>query len=91
METLDDMRQSIDNIDNAIIAMLAERFKVTDRVGLYKAENGLQAKDHDREAKQHQRITELATQYGVDPHFARAFLTTVIDCVVDKHKAIAHA
>ena len=41
METLNDMRKSIDNIDNAIVAMFAERFKVTNRVGHYKAKNGL--------------------------------------------------
>ncbi|MCP4274394.1 MAG: chorismate mutase, partial [Gammaproteobacteria bacterium] len=29
MESLDEMRKSIDNIDNAIVAMFAERFKVT--------------------------------------------------------------
>jgi len=38
METLEEMRKSIDNIDNAIVAMLSERFKVTERVGHYKAQ-----------------------------------------------------
>jgi len=58
MDTLEDLRKSIDNIDNAIIAMFAERFKVTAKVGVYKATNGLPAKDIEREKIQFQRISE---------------------------------
>ena len=73
-ENLDDLRKSIDNIDNAIIAMFAERFKVTTKVGYYKAVNGLPAKDIQREAIQFNRIGELATHYGLDPEFAKELL-----------------
>lgn len=89
METLDDLRKSIDNIDNAIVAMFAERFKVTDRVGRYKAANGLPAKDSDREAVQYQRMNELAFQYGLDPEFAEYYLSAVIERVVRNHEKIA--
>jgi chorismate mutase len=43
VETLDDLRKSIDNIDDTIVAMFAERSKVTNRVGYYKAEKDLPA------------------------------------------------
>lgn len=89
METLEEMRKSIDNIDNAIVAMLAERFKVTDRVGLYKARNNLPAKDEQREAVQFKRIAELAQHYGLDAGFAQALLATVIAQVVANHERIA--
>ena len=89
METLDDLRKSIDNIDNAIVAMFAERFKVTDKVGNYKAANGLPAKDSDREAVQYQRMNELACQYGLDPEFAESYLSAVIERVVRNHEKIA--
>ena len=89
LETLDDLRKSIDNIDNAIVAMFAERFKVTDRVGHYKAANGLPAKDPAREAIQFQRMSELASQYGVDPDFAAFYLSAVIERVVHNHEQIA--
>ena len=59
METLNDMRKSIDNIDNAIVAMFAERFKVTNRVVHYKAKNGLLAKDAGRESEQYIHITRF--------------------------------
>ena len=69
--------------------MFAERFKVTDKVGLYKAENQLPAKDIEREQSQFIRITELAENYGLDPEFAEEFLKTVIEKVVANHVEIA--
>ncbi len=89
METLEDMRKSIDNIDNAIVAMFAERFKVTNRVGYFKAENKLAAKDTKREHAQYERIRDLAKIYGVETEFAEAYLQAVIQRVVAKHQQIA--
>lgn len=89
MEKLDDLRKSIDNIDNAIVAMFAERFKVTNKVGYFKAENGLPAKDTDREALQYRRMDELARQYGLDPEFAESYLSAMIERVVRNHEKIA--
>lgn len=91
MEDLEDYRKSIDNIDNAIVAMFAERFKVTNKVGVYKAENQLPAKDAARESKQFTRIEELADSYGLDKEFAVSYLETVISKVVSNHREIAHA
>lgn len=89
METLEALRKSIDNIDNAIIAMLAERFKVTNRVGHFKAKNNLPLKDLKRERTQHARIRDLSTQYGLDPMLASTILENIIDTVVENHKEIA--
>lgn len=89
METLEDMRKSIDNIDNAIIAMFAERFKVTDRVGQYKATHQLPAKDPAREAIQFDRIRELAQTYGLEAEFAQSYLGAMIERVVARHRDIA--
>lgn len=89
METLEEMRKSIDNIDNAILAMLAERFKVTNQVGDYKAKHNLPAKDPAREATQYARIAELAEQYGLDPEFAKMYLSIVIDQVIARHDELA--
>lgn len=88
-ENLEELRKSIDNIDNAIIAMFAERFKVTTKVGHYKSVNRLPAKDIQREAMQFNRIAELANNYGLDPEFAKELLVKVIDHVVQNHEAIA--
>ena len=89
MESLEEMRKSIDNIDNAIVAMFAERFKVTNRVGYYKAERQLPSKDPEREAKQYDRIIEIAEQYGLDPEFAKSYLEAVIERVINNHEKIS--
>ena len=47
---LADYRASIDNIDAALIHMLAERFRCTKAVGVLKAEHGLPPADPAREA-----------------------------------------
>ena len=89
MDNLEELRKSIDNIDNAIVAMFAERFKVTNRVGHYKAINDLPAKDLSREVIQFNRINDLANTYGLEPDFAKELLRNVIDCVVKNHEIIA--
>jgi len=89
MESLEDMRKSIDNIDNAIVAMFAERFKVTDRVGYYKAKLSLPSKDPARETQQYERIIEIAQQYGLDPEFAKSYLEAVIERVINNHEKIS--
>lgn len=89
MESLEEMRKSVDNIDSAIVAMLAERFKVTSRIGVYKARNRLPAKDGAREELQYRRIIDLAEQHGLDPEFAKSYLDVVLHQVVRNHEQAA--
>ena len=48
-QLLQDERRSIDNIDAALVHLLAERFSHTQRVGVLKAEHGLPPADPSRE------------------------------------------
>jgi chorismate mutase len=48
-EVLASFRKSIDNIDAALIHMLAERFRITKEVGAHKARNGKAQADPGRE------------------------------------------
>ena len=50
-ELLLEERRSIDNIDAALVHLLAERFSHTQRVGVLKAEHGLPPADPSREAR----------------------------------------
>ena len=54
------LRGSIDNIDAALIYLLAERFKCTQQVGRLKARLALPAADPAREARQIARLRSLA-------------------------------
>ena len=83
------IRDSIDNIDAALVHLLAERFKCTQRVGRLKADHGLPAADPQRETEQIARLRGLAASAHLDPAFAEKFLTFVIDEVIRHHRAIA--
>lgn len=50
------LRDSIDNIDAAVVHMLAERFKCTQQVGHLKAAHQLPPADPSREAQQIARL-----------------------------------
>ena len=81
-------RQSIDNIDAALIHLLAERFKITQAVGQYKAEHDLPPADPSREERQVARLRTLAAQSQLDPEFGEKFLRFVIDEVIHHHERI---
>jgi len=85
-ETLRRYRESIDNIDAALVFMLAERFKVTKAVGEYKAGAALPPADPDREAKQIERLRSLAEDANLDPDFTEKFLRFIIDEVIRHHE-----
>ncbi|HET6856048.1 MAG TPA: chorismate mutase [Streptomyces sp.] len=86
---LNRLRDSIDNIDAAVVHMLAERFKCTQQVGYLKAAHQLPPADPDREARQIIRLRELAESAKLDPAFAEKLLNFVIAEVIRHHETIA--
>jgi len=86
---LDAYRASIDNIDAALVHLLAERFKITQAVGRYKAEAGMPPADPAREEQQVARLRALAVEAGLDPAFTEKFLRFIVDEVILHHKRIA--
>lgn len=87
-DRLQHYRESIDNIDAALVFMLAERFKVTKAVGAYKAEAGLPPADPGREERQVARLRQLATDANLDPEFSEKFLRFIIDEVIRHHEGM---
>jgi len=86
---LDGIRQSIDNIDAALIHLLAERFKFTQQVGRLKAANDMPASDPERERVQIARLRALAEESHLDPAFAEKFLNFIVAEVIHHHEQIA--
>lgn len=84
-------RQSINNIDAALVFILAERFKVTQAVGEYKAKNDLPPADPSREKEQIERLRQLASDANLDPEFSEKFLRFIIDEVIRHHEQIRDA
>ncbi len=86
---LSEYRASIDNIDAALIHMLAERFRCTKAVGKLKAEHDLPPADPARETQQIARLRQLARDANLDPDFAEKFLNFIVKEVIRHHEAIA--
>ena len=88
-EKLSSYRQSIDNIDAALVHMLAERFRCTKAVGVLKATHNLPPADPAREEYQIDRLRQHARDADLDPDFAEKFLNFIIREVIRHHEAIA--
>ena len=88
-DVLKGYRRSIDNIDAALVCLLAERFKVTQAVGRHKAGTGLPAADPGREEAQIARLRRLSEEAELDPEFSEKFLRFIIDEVIRHHEAAA--
>jgi chorismate mutase len=82
------LRNSIDNIDAAMVHILTERFRRTQEIGLLKAKYSLPAQDPAREAEQFTRLRLLAIDAGLNPDFAQQFLSLIIREVVRRHTAM---
>lgn len=85
--TLQQFRRSIDNFDAALIHILAERFRITKRIGEFKARHKLPPADPRREEEQIARLRQLAADADLDPEFSEKFLRFIIDEVIRHHLA----
>ncbi len=85
------LRASIDNIDAALIFLLAERFRCTKQVGVLKAAHGMPASDPSREEQQIARLRRLALDADLDPEFAQKWFSFVVAEVIRHHTAAAQA
>lgn len=87
-DILSEFRDSIDNIDAALVFMLAERFKITQAVGRFKAKSELPPADPNREEEQIARLRQLAQNAKLDPDFTEKFLRFIIEEVIRHHQQI---
>ena len=86
LESIENYRNSIDRLDAILVFTLAERFKLTEKVGKLKASINLPPSDPNRESKQHERLEKLSFEAGLDPIFAKKLLKFIISEVIENHK-----
>ena len=86
LESLEYYRDSIDRLDAILVFTLAERFKITEKVGKLKATVNLPPSDPTRENRQLERLEKLSLEAGLDPIFAKEFLKFIISEVIRHHK-----
>jgi chorismate mutase len=86
--SLDGYRKSIDRIDSALLYLLAERFRVTENVGEFKKEHGLQGLDENRRKKQYERLEQIANDADLDLGLAKRFSEFIHQEVLKRHQEI---
>ncbi|RFB80038.1 chorismate mutase [Methylovirgula sp. 4M-Z18] len=91
LQELQELRRSIDNIDAAVVHILAERFRYTQRVGALKAKYDLPPADPKREEEQVARLRQLAKSAELDPDFAEKYLAFVVREVIRHHISMRRA
>ena len=91
VDRIKELRQSIDNIDSAVISLLAERFKATSAVGVLKANAGFAPEDTKREDYQIERLHRIAVDAGRDLDIAEMYREFVVTEAKKRHARIAAA
>lgn len=82
------VREQIDRVDQGLVLLLANRFALTQRVGLLKAEHNLSSFDPERENRKLETIRNLCEEHGVDPTLVADILARVMREVVKNHETI---
>ena len=62
-------RSTIDRLDSIIVNALIERFSVTNKIGLLKAENNIETYDRKREKAQVRALEKLIIEGDLDKKF----------------------
>lgn len=75
---LETTRKLLDNLDDALIDLLAHRAEVVDDLWRWKQTQALEVRDPAREAEVLERLVKRAVAKGLDAQAVRAVLATVI-------------
>ena len=88
MKDLSTLRQEIDEIDDQIVELISKRFKVTDEIGLVKANNFSPAADTGREDQILSRLEERSLKLSLDPELISSIFRSIFAEVVKKHNKL---
>lgn len=88
MKELPDLRQKIDEIDDRIVELISERFRITDEIGTLKADSSAPALDAEREQHIISRLTEKSGKLAVNPDLISSIFRSILSEVVLKHQQI---
>lgn len=88
---LQEVRTQIDEIDEQLVRLLAERFKLTHGVGLLKAKQDLSSVDSSREAEKIARLRDLCSSLDLDPNLVEELFTRIMQEVVKNHDRLRQA
>lgn len=86
MENLKDLRKQIDKVNQKLIRVLAERFRITQKIGEYKRKHNLPPLDKEREKQILEKNRILAEKLGLDPELVEQIFKLIFKKVRKNHK-----
>ena len=84
--SLEQARARIDEINEQVVALLAERSAVVDDVCALKAEEGRTVRDPEREAELLSHVRDVAREHGLPPKLAEALFETILEHSVQRQR-----
>ena len=81
-------RSTIDRLDAIIVKALIERFSVTKRIGILKAENNIETYDSEREKTQVKTLEKLIEDSDLDKKFIVNLMKLITTESKKNHKQI---
>ena len=87
MKRLEEHRDQIDRVDEHILSLLGERFRVTDRIGEIKKEQELEAESENREEEQNKKLEDWAQENEVDPELVLRLYELIREKVKERHRS----
>ena len=87
-QNITDVRNEIDNIDNAIISLLSERFDYVKEVVKYKERTSSSAEAADRKKAVIEKRRQWAEERGLNPDIIEDIYTRLIQYFVSEEKKI---
>ena len=85
---LQKLRNKIDQIDQKLLELLADRFKVTEKVGEYKSKHSLSPFSKEREEAVFRNKRKLAKKLKLDEDIAEEIFHIIIERVKINHQEI---
>lgn len=85
---LDVKRKEIANCDREIVALLRKRLDLAMAIGHYKAEHGMEVRNHSVELQVVERYRKLAEEFGMDPDHSEIICRIIMQESVANEKTV---
>lgn len=85
---LDMKRKEIADLDKQIMMLVKKRIEVANAIGQYKAENGLDVRNHAVEVKVAERYRGYAEELGLDQNFSEILCRVIMQLCVASEDSI---
>ena len=83
-ERLNEIRRKIDEIDNKILELIAQRNSLAKDIAEIKSQLGISIEDKEREKYKYDKIRKLCKEHNVDENIGK----TIFEILIEHNKAL---